>query len=100
MVRLHWFWRAAIAVFLGGVTQFVLIVLAERYLPPRGVGVDLGDLAVGAFLFFLPPVTTLAIHAAVSRRDGDSPQETRCRKCGYILRGIPEPRCSECGERI
>ena len=26
--------------------------------------------------------------------------ETRCRKCGYILRGISEPRCSECGEKI
>ena len=26
--------------------------------------------------------------------------ETRCRKCGYILRGITEPRCTECGERI
>jgi hypothetical protein len=26
--------------------------------------------------------------------------ETRCRKCGYILRGIREPRCPECGERI
>jgi hypothetical protein len=25
---------------------------------------------------------------------------TRCRKCGYILRGISEPRCPECGERI
>jgi len=23
-----------------------------------------------------------------------------CRKCGYILRGISEPRCPECGERI
>ena len=27
-------------------------------------------------------------------------RETRCRKCGYILRGITEPRCPECGERI
>ena len=26
--------------------------------------------------------------------------ETRCRKCQYILRGITEPRCPECGERI
>ena len=26
--------------------------------------------------------------------------ETRCRKCGYILRGLSEPRCSECGEPI
>ncbi len=27
-------------------------------------------------------------------------RETRCRRCGYILRGISEPRCPECGERI
>jgi len=27
-------------------------------------------------------------------------RETRCRKCGCILRGIAEPRCPECGERI
>ncbi|RJP36293.1 MAG: hypothetical protein C4547_07575 [Phycisphaerales bacterium] len=20
-----------------------------------------------------------------------------CRKCGYLLRGLPEPRCPECG---
>ena len=26
--------------------------------------------------------------------------ETRCRKCRYFLRGISEPRCPECGERI
>ncbi len=26
--------------------------------------------------------------------------ETRCRKCQYILNGISEPRCPECGERI
>ena len=26
--------------------------------------------------------------------------QTRFRKCGYILRGITEPRCPECGERI
>jgi hypothetical protein len=28
------------------------------------------------------------------------PTETRCRKCGYILRGLERPECSECGERI
>ena len=26
--------------------------------------------------------------------------ETRCRHCGHLLRGLTEPRCSECGERI
>ena len=30
------------------------------------------------------------------RRD----DETRCRKCSYILRGLTEPRCPECGEPI
>lgn len=30
------------------------------------------------------------------RRD----RETRCRRCGYILRGLVEPRCPECGESI
>lgn len=29
-----------------------------------------------------------------------SDRETRCRKCGYILRGLSEPRCPECGETI
>lgn len=27
-------------------------------------------------------------------------RETRCRKCGGILRGLAEPRCPECGEVI
>lgn len=31
-----------------------------------------------------------------ARGDG----ETRCRKCNYILRGLSEPRCPECGEPI
>lgn len=30
------------------------------------------------------------------QRDG----ETRCRRCRQILRGLSEPRCPECGERI
>jgi hypothetical protein len=27
-------------------------------------------------------------------------KETHCRKCGYTLKGITEPRCPECGEKI
>ena len=27
-------------------------------------------------------------------------EETCCRRCGHILRGISEPRCPECGEHI
>ena len=25
---------------------------------------------------------------------------TRCGRCGYILKELPEPRCPECGQRI
>jgi hypothetical protein len=27
-------------------------------------------------------------------------QELHCRRCDYILRGLSEPRCPECGEAI
>ena len=26
--------------------------------------------------------------------------ETHCRKCDYILKGLSEPKCPECGEQI
>lgn len=29
-----------------------------------------------------------------------SSNETRCRRCGYVLRGLSQPVCPECGERI
>ncbi len=37
--------------------------------------------------------------AAVSYAQGESRQRApgRCRKCGYRLFGLPEPRCPECG---
>ncbi len=45
-----------------------------------------------------PGIVLAACICAWRHRVGD--RETRCRKCGYILKGISEPRCSECGERI
>ena len=51
----------------------------------------------------IPAVIAVGILTAADRysrakRDGE--METRCRKCQHILRGITEPRCPECGERI
>jgi len=46
-------------------------------------------------------VLTLLVYGLLTRWaaiKGDS--ETRCRNCQYILKGISEPRCPECGERI
>ena len=46
----------------------------------------------------IPPIMLGLFVYEKLRRDPHG--ETRCRKCGYILRGLTEPRCSECGERI
>jgi hypothetical protein len=45
--------------------------------------------AVGVFL---------TVGRLLSRRPGDG--YTRCGRCGYILEGLKEPRCPECGHRI
>lgn len=51
----------------------------------------------------LPAVVGLLTYLVLTRRFGpltDEDLQTRCRKCDYILAGITEPRCTECGERI
>ncbi len=63
-----------------GATMFTMVFFA---LPPI-------LLALGAF-------TLLEGRRRAIRRGDD---ETRCRRCSHILRGLTEPRCPECGERI
>ncbi len=62
--------------------------------------------ALGAYpaliVIYLLPATLVAavsytlatLHAQATELE-DGP---RCRRCGYILRGLPKPRCPECGE--
>jgi len=45
-----------------------------------------------------PIIATVLAHVLTPREKKD--RHTRCGKCGYILKGLTEPRCSECGERI
>lgn len=62
------------------------------------IGITWSFLVIGFFLF-----VALMIGGSVFfliRRKIQKDNETRCRKCRYILRGITEPRCPECGERI
>lgn len=64
-----------------------LIVWARYFLQWLGLCVGLG--------------VACCFVAAVRHRRLDALAERdahRCRKCGYLLYGLPEPRCPECGE--
>ena len=107
---MHWFWRAAIAVVAGPAILGVMFVGASvppgliRWNPPgslprAGLSDVLGVMMIGV----TTSVLSLAAYAILTRRYGPkvfTDEETRCRKCHYILKGISEPRCPECGERI
>jgi hypothetical protein len=100
---MHWFWRASLAVLISCVPFLVMKLIDPAGRPfyqlvTRKVGED----AAVFFLLALPcAIVGIFAYAALSyasrsRHD----KETHCRKCHYILRGITEPRCPECGERI
>ena len=114
--RLHWFWRAAIAMILGcaysalsttttrGWHRSVAAAIEEMLGGDPGVrwGWESG---VAATIAWFAPVLLIAfsVYGLLTwwlGPRGSLDGETRCRKCGYILRGITEPRCPECGERI
>ncbi len=95
---MHWFWRAAIVVAIGTL---------------GGAAVSfamMGDYGFEMCVFCGSGAAALITAGFLSCTAGFSgwlffgkagtarPDETRCRKCGYILRGITEPRCPECGE--
>lgn len=116
---LHWFWGAVIGVAAtcayGGLAVSApgfqrinerLSAMIESRLP-GGSARQYPSWQTGAavaIVYFLPAaVVGFAASGLVTRwLGGRKPpdRETRCRRCGYILRGISEPRCSECGERI
>ena len=60
-------------------------------------------LVIQLFLMFGLEFICIVVYGQLTRRYYKSRLhvgETVCRKCGYILKGITKPRCSECGERI
>ena len=105
---MHWFGRGAIAYGVGLVVvaamasvpgvldaeQAAIGFLVNRFDPPYPVAVGVVHFTPFAALVLIAyGITTRAF---VLKTD----DETRCRRCDYILRGLTEPRCSECGERI
>jgi len=115
---MHWFWRAVIAVMVGAVvrdtmTSGAIFAIADRgytwmvagcFKQPWLIRCDTwqGRLC-DAVVFGVPPILAGLVVYGLLGRLGSAripESQTRCRKCGYILRGISEPRCPECGERI
>ncbi len=87
--------RIIVSVFVGGFAGAGFVFVLNRG----------GGATQGWFVMFLlsmlltgPAVATVLAHVLTPREPKDG--HTRCGKCGYILKGLTEPRCSECGERI
>lgn len=112
---MQWIWRVTIAVIVAGVYGgFSVTAIGDLHESvadfvsgllhgSRGMGNWQGGVAVSVAWFV--PITLLAFatYGLLTRYLGPRSihdGETRCRKCDYILRGISEPRCPECGERI
>lgn len=103
---MHWFWRALTAL-LGGalVALFGWVLLGVLF---HQTGSSMRVVMCGMLsVFLLEPVATLFFYRWLSRRCPPGPtselraaDETHCRACDHILRGLIEPRCPECGERI
>ncbi len=92
--------RISVSVIVGGIAVGLFFV-GSMVLFPGGPGP--GDVAFAALFFILaflvgPIIATVLAHMLTPREPKDG--HTRCGKCGYILKGLTEPRCSECGERI
>jgi hypothetical protein len=114
--RLHWFWRGAIATLVAAGCDLAYGWLVDVW-PGNPAGAlwvfvlrynsdsDLVRYALlGAhFVCFNMPMCIGAIvaYGLLTRWFGcHADSELHCRKCDYILRGLSEPRCPECGERI
>ncbi len=90
--------RIIVSVVVGGIASFAfLYVVAELVFTAVGPG-PLPGFFIFTALLAGPTATAVLLHMLTPREVNDG--HTRCGKCGYILKGLTEPRCSECGERI
>ncbi len=97
---MHWFLRGLSSTMIGLLGALVAVPLWPILAYP--LGEELAFLAASAVAFAVYNALTLRVYhlATCDNDDADADHETHCRRCGYILRGITEPRCPECGERI
>ena len=85
----------AITVLLAAICNVAIFALAGQFETPNPRNMLL-------VFSVLTSLASLTIHRLLLHFLGrEVPDgEPHCRKCGYILRGLSEPRCPECGEAI
>jgi hypothetical protein len=95
---MRWLWPALISilsacifgVLLGYAFEGMAVGIIDDWVPHEAYWVAW---AAGVSTF------AICVYARIQRPTSGI-RETLCRRCGYNLRGISEPRCPECGERI
>jgi hypothetical protein len=97
--RLHWFWRAVIALVIGVPINEGGSISAFAVLPESIKASQLFLIAHVVVRATIPLVAYGLLTLWLGPRF-PADRETRCRRCDYNLRGISEPICPECGERI
>ncbi len=90
--------RIIVSVIAGGIAGFASYAGCLLTLSHFAGGKVISAMLVMSIFLIGPAVTTGIRYALTQRETKDG--HTRCGKCGYILKGLTEPRCSECGERI
>jgi hypothetical protein len=95
------FLSTLLSALLGGLAMALIIGTMTRVSFRESASQSLQAAAGGLVLGGFCSVPALLLYRRLSRRNHPLVDpETRCRKCGYIFRGLTEPRCPECGERI
>ncbi len=95
-------WKTVIAAVLvgslvGGVGSLGLsIIRVEPKLIPRWALTMLSPVIICVF----PVAAGVLFYAWRTRRGPRSDNFTRCGTCGYILKGLSEPRCPEMGMKV
>ena len=89
--------RVLAATVAGSVSGALVLFLVTVWMQPMTSALVLAMIGGGLVVTSLTAVGAFhVLGARSSRQDG----HTYCGHCGYILKGITEPRCPECGERI
>ena len=102
---MHWLWEAVIAVAVGtisiGLTYSFVEGSTTFLIFPDGSSFQLPAATLPLLWGLVISIVVVATYELLNQSSHKSREsETRCRTCDYILRGITEPRCPECGERI